>query len=123
MGKALETFRREQLRPGDPLDWHPVNQKMAKDIQDRRRRGNSPKVERAARKKLQQEQFLQEFPKMQFNRALGQMLNGTVTEENVKYVSNNVQKYEKLIDTYETEKSTVTITVVDFTRSNSKNLP
>ncbi len=46
MGK-LETFREREIREGDPLSWHPINQKMAKALQDRRERGNSPKVERA----------------------------------------------------------------------------
>lgn len=47
MGGALETFRKTQLGKADPLNWHPLNQRMAKDLRNRRERGESPKIERA----------------------------------------------------------------------------
>ncbi|MBI2613234.1 MAG: hypothetical protein HYW62_00460 [Candidatus Levybacteria bacterium] len=67
-------------------------------------------------------QFAQGFPGMQFNRALGKMLDGTATQEDVEYVFSNVHRYEQVIERCKTEKRSVTITIVDFTPPNSENL-
>ena len=125
----LETFRREKIREGDPLSWHPMNQKMAKDLQDRQKRGESPRVDRANKRKFQEQQaheeFMENFPKFQFDRALGHILDGTETQEDIKYVARNTANYEQVIGRFRIngvngngEKRTrrrVTATIVEFT--------
>ena len=86
MPRSLEIFRREELREGDPLFWHPMNQAMASGIRDRRRRGYDRKAENAEKRRLREEEFLKNLPHMQFHRALGRMFEGTATPEDIKYV-------------------------------------
>jgi len=126
MGR-LEIFKRGEFGKGDPLSWHPMNQKLAKNLQERRGKGEeSSKVERAARKRLKQQQFLQDLPKMQFNRALGHIVDGTASEKDIDYVAKNANRYERQIESFsitrangnvEEKVTKVTITIVDFTRN------
>ena len=125
MGGELETFRRGKLGQAGSLSWHPINQEFAKRVQDRQERGKeSPKVINAARRKIRQGEFMQDLPRFQFNRALGNMFNGIplqevadLTPENIAYVARHIDKHERLVETCETEKGRkVLITIVDFTR-------
>ena len=131
MGGAQETFRREKWGGTGSLSWHPINQEFAKKIRDNQRRGGeSSKVRNAARKKLQQKEFMQNLPKFQFDRAVGKLFNGTVSIEDIGdvaadigYVRNHIGEYEREVETFITEKGTkVIVTIVDFTRSSSKPL-
>ncbi len=117
MGNRAEELRKQTLVGGGATARHSMNQKTTGYIIQMGERGFDRKAEKSERRKRREEQFLRGFPLMQFNRALGQMLNGTVTKENIKHVFDKVDRHEKVISTYITEKGTeVTITVVDFTR-------
>ena len=122
MGNRTEELRKQVVAGGGATARHSMNQKTIGYIIQMGERGFDRKAEKSKLRKRRKEQFLQDLPKFQFDRALGQMLNGTSTTENIEHVFNNAHKYEAVIDRYETEKSTVTITIVDFTRPNSKNL-
>lgn len=102
------------------------NQKVARITASRQGRvlgDTHSKVHKAEQRRIQDAEFMRDlFPRIQFSRALGQMLNGAATEEDIEYVFENVHKYEQVAEGYEAEKgSKVTITIVDFT-PHSTNL-
>lgn len=113
-----------QLEFLSPSHWdYSSNQRGIKYRRDMAEQGFDRKAEKSKLRKRREEQFLREFPKMQFNRALGEMLNGTATEENIEYVFRNAHNYERVIARYETEnKTTVTVAIIELTPPNSKNL-
>jgi len=83
--------------------------------------GGDRKKEKSQRKKLQQEQFMQDF---QFNRALGNVFNGMPIEdimdlapENIVYVVKHIGGHERAMDEFTTEMGSETPTIVKFTRS------
>ena len=128
MPNRLEQFRRRELRPRDPLYRHPVNWKMAKDILGRRRRGTSHKVENAVARKQAQDEFIQGLPKFQFERALGHILDGQESREDIEYVAKNIGMHEKVIKRFRISSNVsgekrarrrVTVSIVDFTRRDS----
>ena len=73
---------------------------------------------------------MQALPQFQFDRAVGNIFNGTVSIEDIRdvatdirYVRKHIREYERVAETFITEKGTeVTITIVDFTPPNPKNL-
>lgn len=96
-----------------PPNWGtPYNQRFNKYISERQEKGRDPKAEKSRLRKNREEEFLQNLPRFQFDRAVRQMLNGTATTENMRYVFDNAHKYEQVTDRYKIDKSTVTITVV-----------
>ena len=89
-------------------------------------RGFDRKAEKAKLRQMQEEEFLQDLPKFQFNRALGHIFDGTASEEDINYVARNIHGYERTIDRFRIRRSNgngeeritgVTTTIVDFTRS------
>jgi hypothetical protein len=123
MGSRAEELRKQTLAGGGATARHSMNQKTTGYIIRMQERGFDRKAEKSERRKRKEVQFLREFPGVQFNRALGQMLNGTATKESIGHVFDNADKHEKVIDIYKTEKGTeVIVTIVDFTPPNSKNL-
>jgi len=105
---------------------------MAKDILGRRRRGTSHKVENAVARKLgeqeAQDKFMQDLPKFQLDRALGHMLDGIESPEDIKYVAENISTHEQVITRFRISSNVsgekrarrrVTVSIVDFTRRDS----
>lgn len=89
------------------------------DVKRKRDRGGkglpSSKVANAEKKKMSQEEFLQNFPDFQFNRALEKIFDGTATPEDCRYIDQSGDKVKEFITK---RGNRVTITVVDFTREN-----
>jgi len=125
MGSRVEQLRKE-IRPEDPFYSHPLNQEMAKNIIEKRKRGKrSPKVENAAARRKAQDEFMQRLPEFQFNRALGHILDGQESIEDIIYVAENIKLYEQVIGRFRISSNgsgekrvrrTVTVSIVDFTR-------
>lgn len=120
MGGALETFRirRGELGGADPLNWHPVNQKMAKSIRGQQEKGRNRNAEKAKERK---EDIHLQRQNLQFQKALDHTLEGhddMDTPEALDALS-TIGKHEKVIDIYCTRrKTTITITFVDLPRPN-----
>lgn len=115
MASSLETFRRGQLRFGDPLDWHPINHMTAKDIREKQKKGHNRNAEKAMRRR---ERELLRRHTLQFQKALGHMLGGhdDMDTPEARDALLTIGKHEKVIDTYHTghtgKKTTVTIAIV-----------
>lgn len=120
---SAKTERENIRRSGDPIAKHSLNQKYMKLVRDGREKfsGTDKKVANAERRRWKKEQFLRQF---QFDRALGNTFNGSPIEdiidlapENIAYVVEHIDEYERGIETYNTEKGTkVSITIVEFAR-------
>jgi len=116
---------------------HSDNQKTQKLQRDRREKGfgsidKALKVQLRREKKqqlleeeLRMKKWLSRRSKMQFNRALGHVIDGTWSDEDVWYVAEKIDKYEQVLERFRVRKfrngkeisiTEVTTTIVDFTR-------
>jgi len=107
--------RARTIESGSPLAKHSLNQRKMYNAfrMEQKAFGRDRKKEKSQRRKLRHEQFMQNFPIFQFDRALGHVLGGKATMEEL----NLIDKHERVVDEYQTEKGSVAIiSIVDFTR-------
>ena len=132
---SAKTERRLTIQSGSPLSGHSLNDKifhLSRDL-ERKAFGRSKKQERSARRmrkeaeeERRQEEFLRGLPDFQFNRALGHMMDGTASAEDINYVAKNIELREEVTGNFSIKRSDngaekitpVTITIVDFARSS-----
>lgn len=103
---STKAERERIIRSGSPTRWHSLNQDILKREAEGRKRtfGSNKKVARAHERRRREERFIQDFPKVQFERALGHMLNGQATDEEVIFVFNNednLERYGHKVDRFE----------------------
>jgi len=84
-----------------------------------RQRGLIGKAAKAERRRMRQDQFLQDFYGFQLYRSLENMFDGTPTPEHISHAFKQVGKHERVVDRYRTKKgTTIEVTVVDLKRPN-----
>ena len=82
-----------------------------------RQRGLIGKAAKAERRRMKQDQFLQDFYGFQLYRSLENMFDGTPTPEHISHAFKQVGKYERVIGRYRTKRgTTIEVTVVDLKR-------
>lgn len=115
MTTRAEVARRRIIESGSPLAKHSLSQRILKREEDRRSavlgKPNS-KGEKARAGRRRTIEFIEQLPRRQFDRALGHMMDGRPTIEDISYVVGHVSDYERPIGNNGFE-----ITVVDFTRT------
>src|SRR3990172_9206341 len=115
---SVKTERARIIESGSSAVRHSLNQRNMKRVSDAEKRvfRNDKKAIKAEARRLQQEQFLRNFPKYQFDRALGHVFDSTATPEDTNYVLGNIGKYERRVNRFFTEATGADITIVEFTR-------
>lgn len=115
MTTRAERARQIIIKSGSPLAGHSLSQKILKREEDRGSvvlgKPNS-KGEKVRASKRRTEEFIEQLPRMQFNRALGHMMDGRPTIEDISYVVGHVGHYERPMGNNGSE-----VTIVDFTRT------
>lgn len=101
---------------GSAVAKHSLNQYTTKTLREYEEKGVDRKAAGAAKKRRRQEQFEQNLPKAQFDRALGHILEGRATPEDINYALKNIGRYEKRVGRFSTGETRIIATVVDFTR-------
>ena len=73
--------------------------KLRKEIDGERRALGQPtsKGEKAMASRRSTEEFTAQLPRMQFNRALGHIIDGEATSEDISYVLKHIGDYERPI--------------------------
>jgi len=80
-------------------------------------RGLIGKAAKAERRRMKQDQFLQDFYGFQLYRSLENMFDGIPTPEHISHAFKQVGKYERVIGRYRTKRgTTIEVTVVDLKR-------
>ena len=127
MGNRAEELRKQTLAGGGAMATHSMNQRTTAYIIQMQERGFDRKAEKAKLRRMKEEEFLQNLPKFQFDRALSHIIDGIATEEDYNYVARNIGRYEQVIDRFRINtvngnrekrvRRSVTVTIVDFTRN------
>lgn len=89
----------------------PLNQKAIGEIAEARRRiegDRQSKGYKANQRRLRQQQFIENLPRMQFKRALGHMVDGTATPEDIGYVLGHADRFGRQVDK---------VTILNFSRN------
>ncbi len=93
--------RLEDLRKGIRVEPSSLNQKGLKLGTERSQRffGTDRKAHKAMEQKIREEDFVRQLPKLQYERALHHMLDGTATPEEAYYFFKMVDEgFGKLVD-------------------------
>lgn len=116
MTSRTETIKKEIIKSGSPLAKHSLSQRILKREIDRENgvlgKSNS-KGGKARASRRRAEKFIDQLPRMQFDRALEHMMDGRPTIEDISYVVEHMGDYERPMGNNGCE-----ITIVDFTRTH-----
>lgn len=122
MGNRAEVFRMGIRNSDDPIRKHSLNQRHLKEMMQARERGFNRKAVGASERREREDRFLEDLPRMQFNRALEHIIDGTPSDEDIRYVLGNIFEYEQVVKKvrfrFGERRRRVTISVVDFTARN-----
>jgi len=127
MGNRAEELRKQIVAGGGATATYSMNQRTTAYIIQRQEKGFDRKAEKAKLRRMKEEEFLQNLPKFQFDRALSHIIDGIATEEDFNYVARNIGNYEQVIGRFKINgvngngekrvRRSATVTIVDFTRN------
>lgn len=115
MTNRAEVMRREIILSGSPLARHSLSQERIKREVDKKNKllgKSNSKGEKVRTSKRRTEEFIEQLPRKQFDRAMGHLYDGNFSPEEFLYIARHISDYEQAVRT----DNGCEVTVVDFTR-------